>query len=63
MNLAMRQTQIELDYAKYNLLSLISLFSYDDKSMIQLNKTRAISSIDCIMETLKNTKEYIEKDC
>ena len=61
MNVGIKQTQRELDYAKYNLLGLISLFSYDKPTMVQMNKIRAISSIDCIIEILQDTKEYIEK--
>lgn len=56
------QSRRELDYARYHLNSLVALFSYDKAdSMIELNKTRALCSIDCIMEILNDTKEYIEK--
>lgn len=56
------QSRRDLDYAKYQLNTLIALFNYDNaEAMIGLNKTRALCSIDCVLETLEDIKGKIER--
>lgn len=60
--IGIEQSKRELDYARHQLNSLIALFSYDKAdAMIKMNRTRALSSIDCIIEVMQDAKEYIEK--
>jgi hypothetical protein len=48
-----------LDFAKYHYNSLIALLGYKNDGMIKLNKVRAISSIDLIIDELKELKEEL----
>lgn len=62
-NLGIKQSRMELDFAKHELNSLVALFNYDKaESMIKLNKTRALCIIDCIISVMNATKEYIEEE-
>lgn len=40
---------------------LKELFSYDSKSMIELNKTRALDDIEAIRNSLKELELYIKE--
>ncbi|MSA02195.1 hypothetical protein GKG47_09100 [Lactonifactor sp. BIOML-A3] len=60
MHVGVRQAKRELEYAKYQLSSLISLVLYEDTHMLTLNKNRALSSIECIIEVMEELKELVE---
>jgi hypothetical protein len=48
-----------LDFAKYHYDSLIALLKYKNDRMIELNKTRAIGSIDLLIAELLELKEEL----
>jgi len=52
----------ELDFARHNLNCLIALFGYKRNSMVWLNRSRAISCIDCIIDIMNGLKEAILND-
>lgn len=60
MHKGIEQCQKDLDYGKSQYDTLIALFSYGDKNMIKYNKNRALTTIDCLEEMLKDIKELIE---
>ena len=39
---------------------LLALFSYNSETMIELNKTRALSGIEIAINSLNELKAYIE---
>ena len=53
MHKGIEQCQKDLDYGKSQYDTLIALFSYGDKN-------RALTTIDCLEEMLKDIKELIE---
>lgn len=60
MHKGIEQSQKDLDYGKFQYDTLVALFSYGDKNMVIYNKNRALATIDCLEEILKDTKEFIE---
>jgi flagellin-specific chaperone FliS len=50
-----------LDFAKYHYDSLIALLKYKNDRMIELNKTRAVGSIDLVIAELTELKEELSK--
>lgn len=46
----------DLAWAKEQINELTALFNYKNDSMINLNQTRALSAIDCAIESLNNVK-------
>lgn len=60
MNIKYAQCRRDLDYSRYQLNSLIALFSYNDLGMMKLNKTRALCSLDCIKNMVNEVEEYID---
>lgn len=60
MHKGIEQSQKELNYGKSQYDTLVALFSYGDKNMIIHNKSRALVSIECLEQILKETKELIE---
>ena len=60
MHKGIEQCQKELDYGKFQYDTLVVLFSYGDKNIIVYNKSRALTTIECLEEILKETKELIE---
>lgn len=50
-----------LDFAKYHYNSLIALLGYKNDRMIEANKTRAVGSIDLIINELAELKEELIK--
>ena len=52
----------DLAWAKEQINELTALFNYKNDSMINLNQTRALSAIDCAIESLNNVKRTIKKE-
>lgn len=50
-----------MECVKNDARELKALLSYRSKSMIEANKTRALSDIDCAMENLKELRAAIEE--
>lgn len=60
MHVGVVQTKKDLEYGKYHYESLLALVRYDDTTkMMELNKNRALSSIELLEEILKDTKDFI----
>lgn len=51
-----------LDFARYNMNSLVALFGYKSNSMVYNNKTRVLSMADCIIDIMTELKETINND-
>ena len=49
------------DYIVEQAKELKALFSYNSKSMIELNKTRALADIEAIKNSLAELELYIEE--
>ena len=49
------------DYIVERATELKSLLSYNDGQIIPYNKTRALSSIETMMQSLEELKSFIEK--
>ena len=50
-----------LEVAKYQYESLIALLNYKSDRMLELNKLRAISSIEILVNELTDLKEILTK--
>lgn len=49
-----------LDFSRYCHNEIIALLRYRNDRMLELNKTRAISSIDIIINTMEELKEKLK---
>lgn len=52
----------KLDFASYNMNTLVALFGYNDNAMIWYNKERALCMVDCIIDIMTELKEIIKND-
>lgn len=59
MHVGVMQSKKDLEYGKFQYESLLALVKYDDVNMIKSNKTRALSSVECVEEILLDFKEFI----
>ena len=48
------------DWILHQINELRALFSYKSENMIVLNKTRALSALDCIKNSAEEMRLYIE---
>lgn len=49
-----------LDFAKYCYDEIVALLKYKNDSMVELNKTRVIGSIDLVIETMEELKKKLK---
>ena len=56
------EVNMNLDFAKHNLDSLIALFGYKKNGMIYDNKARALSMANCIIDIMVEVKRDLAND-
>lgn len=49
-----------LDFGKYCYEEVVALLRYEKDNMVELNKARAIDSIDIIIETMEELKKKLK---
>lgn len=53
--------QLAMKFARNDVEELSALLSYKSTEMVRLNKSRALSRIDCAIEELQELKTAVEK--